>query len=103
MLLADLGCPLWVGGACRHPSPGLSGDASHATSRGLIWPKDGCASIDLPQRLPATFFPCETTPRDRSRGDPGSAHSSRGKKAASRRPTLRCGPRAGASSIASGL
>ncbi len=67
-------------------------ERGHATSRGLIWPKDGCASIDLPQRRPATFFPCRLR-----------RHSSRGKKAASRHPPLRFGPCTGAASIASGL
>jgi len=56
----------------------------------LIWPKVGFAWLALPQRRPSTFFPWR------------KRHSSRGKKAAGRRPPLRFGPLTGASSIASG-
>ncbi len=70
------------------------GTASHASSPGLIWPKDGCASIALPQWRPATFFPCGPPHATGRAGTPGHhprrqvargpriPHSSRDKKAA---------------------
>jgi uncharacterized protein (DUF736 family) len=58
---------------------------------GLIWPKDGCASIACAATADgSTFFPwASPIPREAT-------------KSHRRHPPLRCGPRAGASSIASG-
>jgi hypothetical protein len=58
----------------------------------LIWPKDGYASIDRAATADgSTFFPwASPIPRE-----PRKSHR--------RHPPLRFGPRAGASSIASGL
>jgi len=100
---AEPGCPSWVCGACRQAS---SWAVRERGPRDLSWLDlaEGRLRLD---RLAATasgnFLPLRdhptrqvalgprfTTPGDRSPGDPGSAHSSRGKKAASRHPPLRC-------------
>ena len=66
--------------------------ATHVASDGLIWPKDGCASIACAAMADGlTFFPwASPIPRE-----PRKSHR--------RHPPLRSGPKTGASSIAFGL
>src|SRR5216683_7927989 len=86
----------------------LSGARPPRPLDGVISPQDGKASIALPQWRRRDFLPLGLPPR--KRGDPGCAHSSRGKKACPREggglsaAILRCAPAPrGAASIACGL
>ena len=60
----------------------------HGLFNGFIPPKAGCASIALPQRRRASFFPWAAPIPRKARNSPAW------------RPSRRCGPQAGASSIA---
>jgi uncharacterized protein (DUF736 family) len=70
----------------------LSDGANHVASDGLIWPKDGCASIACAATADgSTFFPwASPIPRE-------------ARKSHRRHPPLRSGPKTGASSLAFGL
>ncbi len=90
--------------ATPRPSQGLSGTgAAHVPLNGLIWPKDGCASIASAATASGRLSsPGMATPRRRRRGDPDPPIPREARKPPGHHPPLRCGP-AAASSIASGL
>ncbi len=90
--------------ATPRPSQGLSGTgAAHVPLNGLIWPKDGCASIASAATASGRLSsPGMATPRRRRRGDPDPPIPREARKPPGHHPPLRCGPTA-ASPIASGL
>ena len=51
------GCPAVGFRVSPHAVPVRPGDAPHASSDGLIWPKDGCASIACAAMAAANYFP----------------------------------------------
>jgi len=71
------GCLSRIGEAGRHGVfPGLSGSASHTASHGLIWPKDGFASIASAATASGNFLPLAQAPflaRQESCRPPSSA------------------------------
>ena len=52
---------------------------STRASDGLIWPKDGCASIAYAAMAAASYFPPPLTPHPQAGGDPVIGFASRSK------------------------